>query len=380
MITDAINNGLATIVVFMDFAKAFDKVSHRALIVKLEGYGFAGNLLSWLKDFLSGRKQRVVMGEVVSDWMDVLSGVPQGSVLGPLLFIIFINDLPEAVKGLCKLFADDTKLISTIRSPSDLTILQSDVDNLVEWADNWLMEFNDDKCKYMVFNNKQLVIDLKMKGEPLSSTEKERDLGIYISSDLKWGYQVSLAANRASSVLGQLKKCFKKWSVSIFRQLYVALVRPHLEYAIVAWCPHLKKDIEVLEKVQRRATKLVKSIKHLSYEERLKRLRLTKLSARRVRADMIEFYKITNGLTEVCWRNPIKQCNYLSVEGPATSIRGAKHRLAKQFTKNSQRENFMLNRVVDNWNKLPKMVVEAKSKNFFKKKLDEFNTALEISN
>ena len=142
----------------------------------------------------------------------------------------------------------------------------------------------------------------------------------------------------------------------------------------------MKKDIEVLEKVQRRATKLVKSIKHLSYEERLKRLRLTKLSARRVRADMIEFYKITNGLTEVCWRNPIKQCNYLSVEGPATSIRGAKHRLAKQFTKNSQRENFMLNRVVDNWNKLPKMVVEARSKNFFKKKLDEFNTALEISN
>jgi hypothetical protein len=271
-ISDALNNGLTSIVVFMDFAKAFDKVSHRALITKLELYGFTGNLILWLKDFLVGRKQRVVMGEVVSDWKDVLSGVPQGSVLGPLLFIIFINDLPDVVKSLCKLFADDTKLIATISNPNDLTILQNDVDNLVEWADNWLMSFNEEKCKFMTFNKRQLVIDLKMKGEPLISTEKERDLGIYISSDLKWGYQASLAANKARSVLGQLSKCFKRWSLSTFRQLFIALVRPHLEYAIVAWCPYLKKDIEVLENVQRRATKLVMSIKHLSYEERLTRL------------------------------------------------------------------------------------------------------------
>ena len=163
--------------------------------------------------------------------------------------------------------------------------------------------------------------------------------------------------------------------VILFNLFNIARVRPHLECAIVAWCPYIKKDIEVLENVQRRATKLVMSIKHLSYDERLTRLKLTKLCERRVRADMIEYYKIINGLTEVNWRNPNKPCDYLKAEGPAMGIRGSKHRLVKQFTKISQREHFMLNRVVDNWNKLPTTVVEARSKNIFKRKLDEHNTA-----
>ena len=358
-----------------DFAKAFDKVSHRALIKKLELYGFKGKLFIWLKDFLTYRKQRVVIGDESSEWLDVLSGVPQGSVLGPLLFVIFINDMPQAIKTLCKLFADDTKLIGVIRNPLDIATLQRDIDCLVRWAEDWLMDFNVDKCKYMTFNNKHFDINLKMNGQVMSKTENERDLGIMISSNLKWSLQVSVAAKRANMVLGQLSKAFKSWSISTFKKLYVTFVRPHLEYAVVAWCPYTKKDILVLEKVQMRATKLVKSLRHLSYEARLEKLGLTTLSKRRERGDLVEYFKIANGFTKVDWHNPNKLCNSISCSGPARSIRGHQHRMTKQMTKISQRENFILNRVVDNWNGLPPEIVKAGSKNLFKKMVDAFNSS-----
>ena len=265
-ITEAQNRGFTSVIVFMDFAKAFDKVPHRALIKKLEHYGFDLRLVNWINNFLSGRRQRVVMGEAVSNWLDVLSGVPQGSVLGPLLFVIFINDMPAIVKCLCKLFADDTKLISVIKNPLDLTNLQQDIDSLSHWANDWLMEFNEEKCKAMVINNKHFNVSLSMNSRALGMTDKERDLGIVLCSNLKWNHQATLAANRATMVLGQLSRIFNCWTVNIFKRLYVAFVRPHLEYAIAAWCPYIKKDINVLE------TKLVKSICHLTYEERLKNL------------------------------------------------------------------------------------------------------------
>ena len=356
----------------MDFAKAFDKVSHRALLMKLELYGFDGMLVNWIKDFLTGRRQRVVMGEAVSDWLDVFSGVPQGSVLGPLLFVIFINDMPDVVKCLCKLFADDTKLISIIKNPLDLTSLQLDVDSLVEWSNKWLMNFNEEKCKFMAINNKHFNIDITMNGKPLKSTDNERDLGIVLCSNLKWDHQATLAANTASTVLWQLSKAFKFLSIKSFRSLYVAFVRPHLEYAITAWCPHTKKSINILEKVQIRATKLVKSIKDLSYEKRLEILDLSTLRERRERADLIEYFKFSKGLSIIDWHNPNKLTNSLSIEGPARSIRGEKHRLVKQNTRISQREHFLSNRVIDNWNRLPADIISVENKNSFKKKIDDF--------
>ena len=300
------------------------------------------------------------------------SGVPKGSVLGPLLFVIFINDMPEVVKCLCKLFADDTKLISVIKNPLDLTSLQLDVDNLVEWSNLWLMNINEEKCKYMVINNKHFHINITMNGMPLKSTDNERDLGIVLCSNLKWAHQATLAANTASTVLWQLSKAFKFLSKKSFKSLYVALVRPHLEYAIAAWCPHTKKAINILEKVQIRATKLVKSIKELSYEKRLEILELSTLQERRERADLIEYFKLSKGFSVIDWHNPNKLTNSLSVEGPARSIRGEKHRLVKQITRISQREHFLSNRVVDNWNRLPANIISADTKNSFKKKIDDF--------
>ena len=156
------------------------------------------------------------------------------------------------------------------------------------------MLFNEDKCKFMFFNNKrypELEPNLRLNGKPMERSYVEKDLGIFLTSDLKWNYQATQAANRANMVLIQLKRAFKYWTINTFKQLYVAFVRPHLEYAVTAWCPYVKKDAKILEKVQRRATKLVHELKNLSYEQRLKKLSLTTLETRRKRGDLIEFYK-----------------------------------------------------------------------------------------
>ena len=231
------------------------------------------------------------------------------------------------------------------------------------------MSFNIEKCKYMVFKNKWFDIELRISGILIDETELEKDLGVYISNDLKWKYQVEQSVNKARMVLGQLKKAFKYWTIQSFKQLYTSLVRPHLEYAIAAWNPYLKRDVALLEAVQEKATYLVPSLRTLSYEERLDRIGLSSLRERRERADLIEYFKIRNGHSIVCWHNP-NICSSLESNGPAGGIRGGKHRITRQLTKNQQRFNFLTNRVVNNWNSLPYDVVMSNSKNGFKNNLD----------
>ena len=242
-VTEFLNRGFVALVLFLDFAKAFDKVPHRALMYKLRTLGFDENLLGWIEDFLTNRRQRVVLGAVTSGWLDVLSGVPQGSVLGPLLFVTFINDLPKSVVNcICRLFADDTKLIAAVRNNTDITLIQADLDALVKWSQDWLMEFNTDKCKYMLIGQSsrtkrnhlaQLTMESKPDGKriTLERTKCERDLGIMVNENLSWNEQVTTSANKANVVLGQLRRAFKYWTVNTCRKLYTALVMPHLEYA-----------------------------------------------------------------------------------------------------------------------------------------------------
>ena len=279
--------------------------------------------------------------------------------------------MPDVVKSLIKLFADDTKLVSTVKNTLDLDTLQSDLDSLANWSQSWLMDFNLDKCKYMVINNKHFDIVLRMQDHELVNTSCEKDLGVYIDSNLKWSYQVNMAAKRANFILGQLKKAFICWNIFTLRKLYIAFVRPHLEYAVAAWNPYCKKDIKALERVQMRATKLVPSLKHLPYKERLDKLSLTTLQARRERGDLIEYFKINKGISAVDWYNPNKFCNAVNLDGPAGGIRGNNHRITKQLTRIRQREFFLTNRVVRAWNGLPEDVIHAESKLNFKRKLDE---------
>ena len=301
-VTDAFNNGYQTLVVFLYFQKAFDKVCHESLHYKLDKLGFSQDIRNWIRSYLKDRKQRVVIEESSSDWRDVTSGVPQGSVLGPLLFVIFINDMPLVVNHFIKLFADDSKLIGVIKNSNDLQIIQDDLDALVNWAKKWRMLFHPNKCKVMEITSSKnkdgcrptLTMEKTESSDRhiLEYSELEKDLGVMVASNLKSDQQVANAVAKVSMALSLLRKTFKCWTPYNFKTLYTVFVRPHLEYAAPAWSPYLKKDINSLESVQRRATKMVKEFKNLDYLERLKSLKLTTLEERRSRGDLIQYYKV----------------------------------------------------------------------------------------
>ena len=188
-------------VVYLDFQKAFDSVPHQQQLHKLQCYEVTGKLLEWIKSFLSGRRQQVVLRGCASDWTDVESGVPQGSVLGPLLFLVYINDLPETVQGNIKMFADDTKLYSTVSTPGDGISLQADLDCLVHWSDIWQLPFNESKCKVLHLGRANPHYQYSMRGIPMSCTHVEKDLGVHIDDELKFRLHASTVAAKATQVL-----------------------------------------------------------------------------------------------------------------------------------------------------------------------------------
>ena len=387
IITEVINRGFFVILIFLDFAKAFDCVDHQKLIVKLIAFGFSGELLDWLIDFVRDRRQRVIIGNSASEWSNVGSGVPQGSVLGPLLFLIFINDMPDLLYNICKLFADDSKLIGIIRNELDRKTLQDDLTRLANWAKEWSMSFNYGKCKCMQIGNKStnlfapftMIDPLTNEVHFIAETTNERDLGIQIKHNLKWDLQCILAADKANKMLGTLKKTFKFWTIRSLKILYTSYIRPHLEYACQAWNPYHKKDINRLESIQRRATKMCHELRNLEYDERLKVLNLTRLSDRRKRGDAIQAFKFHKGFNKISWYHPNKAPTSIELPGPAGSTRTYNHRLYEQFTKCKARENFFSNRIVEMWNKLPPKIVDSATVNGFKNRYDKRNNQSTIA-
>jgi hypothetical protein len=286
-ITAAIDGGEAVDVIYLDFAKAFDTVPHERLKKKMKAHGIGGALYRWIAAWLSNRKQRVVLNGKESSWEAVLSGVPQGSVLGPLLFTIFINDLDVAISDLELLikFADDTKISRVIRSDADSAGLQLALNRLIDWSVKWGMLFNVKKCKVMHIGRGNGKSDYEMAGSVLDKTREEKDLGVIVSDTLKPAAQCAKAAKTALSVLGQITRAFRYRDKRTFVQLYKQYVRPHLDFAVQAWSPWLQADITVLEKVQQKAVKMVSGLRSHDYTERLKELRLTTLTERRHQAD-----------------------------------------------------------------------------------------------
>lgn len=354
-----IDNDIPWDTIYLDFAKAFDKVSHRKLLTKLNAYGIRGNVLSWIKDFLLDRRQQVSVKGEKSEWQHVLSGVPQGSVLGPILFIIFINDIPEAANSIVKIFADDTKLYApTVK----VDLIQDDLNALYSWSNIWDMKFNVDKCKTVHYgrNNPQHVYT--MNNIDLQEVNEEKDLGIIFQNDLKFSQHISGKINKANSILGLISRTFCYLDRFTFLKLYTSLVRPHIEYGNTIWYPHLRKDIDSVEKVQKRATKLLPEINHLDYVERLRYLKLPSLVYRRRRLDMIQTYKIINKFEDIrCER-------FFTIVN--TNTRGHSCKLSKPRCNSSFRLRQFSSRIINDWNNLPESVISAKTVENFKMLLD----------
>lgn len=299
--------------------------------------------MKWIESFLTSRKQRVVVKGAHSEWLPVHSGVPQGSVIGPLLFLVYVNDLLDGIQSSGKLFADDAKLYRRLRNASDSQDLQEDIDQLQEWSQKWLLQFNSEKCKVMHIGKHNPGCEYHMAGETLQTTTGEKDLGIYITPDLKAKTQVAKAAAKANSMLGRIRNSFTFMDSDMLLALYKTLVRPHMEYCIQAWSPYLRKDIDTLEKVQRRATKLVPALRDLPYEERLETLGLTTLENRRVRGDMLETYKILNGYENVDYT----QFFQLAPKHGNITTRGHSLKLQKIRYRTQKRGNFFDARIVN---------------------------------
>ena len=298
-ITKWIDVGSPVDIIYLDFQKAFDKVPHQRLLLKLKAHGFGDSITDWIEQWLNDRRQRVVVDGEVSNWKSVLSGVPQGSVLGPILFLIYINDLDDSITSNILKFADDTKLFRKVNTDGDKQYLQNDLDRLVKWSEKWQMLFNFGKCKCLHTGHGNLNANYKMGDTVLGTTVKEKDLGITISADMKVSEQCGIAASMGNQILGLIRRNITYKGKKLIIPLYKAIVRPHLEYCIQAWRPYRKKDIYTLERIQRRATKMIPELRDLSYEERLKECSLTTLETRRLRGDQIEVFKILIGYENI---------------------------------------------------------------------------------
>ena len=256
----------------------------------MQNHGIDGKVLNWISNWLSGRVQRVQVKGVSSTWEMVTSGVPQGSGLGPILFLIYINDMDDEIMNQLLKFADDTKIFSIIRTDEEADNLQKDLDTLLNWTNDWQMQFNVKKCKVMHLGKQKQNHQYHINGNQLESVKTEKDLGVTLSADLKVAQQCSNACSKANRMAGLIKRTIENKDKMIMLRLYKTLVRPHVEYSISAWSPHYIKDKNQIEKVQRRFTKMIPELHGLTctYGNRLKALKLWTLEERRNRADLIE--------------------------------------------------------------------------------------------
>ena len=239
-----------------------DSVPHKRLISKLQSYKFNPVIISWIKNYLQDRSQYVEINGEKSQWQPVTSGIPQGSVLGSLLFLIYINDLPKHVNSKIYMYADDTKIYREIREKNDQEILQKDLDSLKAWSDEWLLKFHPNKCYSITIGKKEdkdHTYHISDKGTKynMAQINDMKDIGVIMDSDLKFEKHINSKIDTANKILGIIRRSFMYLSAEIFIPLYKAMVRSHFDYAMVIWNPLTVKCIESIEGVQRRATKTI---------------------------------------------------------------------------------------------------------------------------
>ena len=379
--TEALMHNLPVDVIYLDYAKAFDTVPHQRLIKQVETFGIQGNVLNWIRAFLTDRQQKVLVNGVESSWSPVESGIPQGSILGPVLFTLFVNDIPSLIKTHISMYADDTKIFCPIINDDDAMDLVEDLANLQEWARKMQMRFHPTKCKVMHLGSNNPRYNYHMQDSftettcqqhTLQATHVEKDLGVYIDADLKFTKHVEEKVNTANRLLGYLRRTFKYLNKDTLSLLFKSLIRPHLEFGSCIWAPKQKYNIKLVENVQRRATKLIPELRDLPYNQRLKELNLETLSYRRMRADLIETYRIITGQHIIDTNCHCSLCPGKSMLSPSLSgsTRGNTKKL-QVHDATKVRQHFFANRIVHFWNQLSESAVNSKNVDVFKSHIEK---------
>ena len=349
--TISIENKVHNRVAYIDFSRAFDSVSHAKLLHKLKSYGIDGVLLDWIADFLSERLHCTRVGNVLSSPCFIRSGVVQGSCLGPLLFLVYINDLMDLFNAdvNCKLYADDVKLYTEIMSVNDMFCFQDCLDSLYQWSDVWQLSISCQKCciidvgKPVIASNEcRCFLGTEFVREP----ECVSDLGVTIDKKLCFNEHIANITRKAHQRANLIHRCFTSKNIDLLVKAFKTYVRPMLEYNSPVWSPSLKKDIILVESVQRRFTKRLPGLSIMTYHSRLKLLNLESLELRRLRSDLSLVYKILFGI--VC----IDSDALFTVRNQP-HLRGHNYTVVKPRFVTSVRRGFFSTRVINMWNNLP---------------------------
>lgn len=353
-------------IVYTDLAKAFDSVVHSKLISVITSYRINPPLVNWIANFLHDRYQQVILNNTLSAPCHISSGVPQGSVLGPLLFLVYMDDITHCAEplennGNISLFADDTKLFST-----NPTKLQSSLNELTLWLENRQLNLAVDKCFHLNIY-KEPSSKLYLNGTSISAKSAIKDLGVYISDDLKWTSHINFIYKNASLSSFQILKAFKTKNFWTLLQLYKTYVRPKLEYSSPVWSPSSKQGIEKIEKVQRRFTRTIckrSNIPYNSYSDRLSKLGIHSLEYRRAMFDLIFMYKTVNDISGLNFSN------HFSFRFTNYNLRGNNSKIESLFkSTDSQWCSSFFVRVPKMWNLLPINVVSSPSLSVFKERI-----------
>jgi len=361
-INNILDSRTQTDVIYFDLSKAFDSVPHAPLLAKLKTFGIQGKLLTWITSYLTNREQRVTLDGSTSEWLPVTSGVPQGSILGPLLFLIYINDLPNCLSQdtLCAIFADDTKVFRSINNDQDVKELQQDINKIAEWGSKWGLTFNIQKCKTLSIAGFMDVIPNHYSIGPhqLETVTEMNDLGIIISSNFRWNLHTTTMTKKAERQLWLVIRTLGFNSPRKAKlQSYISMVRSIIEYGSIIWTTKFKHNIQDIESIQRKATNYILnnppyySPHHIDYKTRLIQLNLLPTSYRREILDIVFFLKCLH--RKSCYNISEYTSFATRDDGSRTRIIELNTRLHTKRTKLESTAHFYPYRITKIWNSLP---------------------------